>query len=247
MKITKTFLCLALVIFINGCKDEQEEADSVKAAPAGVQVQKDSDKIDVAGEEPAEEVSVEQVEQQPVPETVQMVKPDTKVTVPDEMAIFEACFKGDVATVKAALDGGLDINTQVPDSKSTLLMLAAFDGHSELMELLIKKGCPLDAQDISGRTALIYCASGPNVSAVKLLLDAGANINIADNDEHFTALMFAAAEGQAEVVKLLLENNADWKVADIDGDTARNFAANNGHTNVVEVIDEFVKAQADSE
>ena len=46
-----------------------------------------------------------------------------------------------------------------------------------------------------------------------------------------------------KVVKILLENGADWKMVDVDGDTAKKFAANNGHTKVVELIDAHAAKQ----
>ncbi|MHC4952110.1 MAG: ankyrin repeat domain-containing protein, partial [Planctomycetota bacterium] len=69
----------------------------------------------------------------------------------------------------------------------------------------------------------------------------GAKVNIVDNSEKWTALMFAAAEGQVANVKLLLDNSAEVKPKDIDGDTAANFAANNGHTQVAKMIEEHAK------
>ena len=96
----------------------------------------------------------------------------------------------------------------------------------------------LDATD---RSALMYASTGPYADTVKVLLEAGAKVNLIDNQEGFTALMFAAAEGQSEIVTLLLDASADPSLADVDGDTASSFAAKNGHTAVVELIAQHVK------
>ena len=69
------------------------------------------------------------------------------------------------------------------------------------------------------------------------LLREHPDVNLIDRGEHWTALMFAAAEGQTEVVKLLLAAGADATLKDVDGDTARNFAAQNGHTETVAAFD----------
>ena len=45
--------------------------------------------------------------------------------------------------------------------------------------------------------------------------------------------MFAAAEGQLEVVQALLSHGADATLSDVDGDTALDFASQNGHSDVV--------------
>ncbi len=103
-------------------------------------------------------------------------------------------------------------------------MLAAFDGHTEIVRLLIERRAEVNAVDRSGRTALMYAASGPNQETVQLLLVNGAKVNLRDREEMYTALMFAAAEGQAENVQLLLAHGADQSLVDVDGETAANFA-----------------------
>ena len=62
-----------------------------------------------------------------------------------------------------------------------------------------------------------------------------------DKEEHFTALMYAAAEGQTEVAKILLTFKADPKLRDIDGDNALTFARNNGHKEIVTLLQPFMK------
>ncbi len=72
--------------------------------------------------------------------------------------------------------------------------------------------------------------------SVTLLLEAGSQVNLADNVEQFTALMFAAAEGQAEIVQILLDKGADKSLVDKDGDSAYNFAVANGHQAVAALL-----------
>jgi ankyrin repeat protein len=149
---------------------------------------------------------------------------------------FEAALNGEIVAVKAAIKSGVDVNTQNAD-KRTAIMLAAFNGHTDTVKLLIENGADVNTIEGNGRTSLMFAASGDNAETVKLLLDNNAKVDVTDNVENFTAFMFAAAEGQLENVKLLLEYNADWKMVDVDGDSARTFAANNGHSDVVEFID----------
>lgn len=150
-------------------------------------------------------------------------------------AVFDAAMAGDTAQVAQALEQNFDANQPGPDGRS-LLMSAAFNGHSDTLRLLLDHGAEVNRRDIMGRSALMYAATGPFAESVELLLKQGAKINQADLGEHWTALMFAAAEGHADVVNLLLAQGADAQAKDIDGDSAADFASNNGHTDLAETL-----------
>jgi len=149
--------------------------------------------------------------------------------------VYEAARQGDFDTVRSYLDKGFDVNLPDPDRRS-LLMLAGFNGHTELCKLLIEKGIKIDARDFNGRTALMFASTGPFADTVRLLLKSGADPNAVDQGEHYTALMHAAAEGHLDVVKVLLENGANKSLKDIDGDTAETFARQNGHIDVADYL-----------
>lgn len=153
----------------------------------------------------------------------------------DITMLMQAALEGDLSTIEKAIENGFDVNTTDQDLH-TVLMLAAYNGHSSIVKLLLKHNATPDMRDVKDRTALMYASTGDFNETVILLLEAGASINLIDNEEHFTALMFAAAEGQAEVVRTLLKHGADKTLLDIDGDSAYDFALNNKHTEVVEIL-----------
>ena len=80
-----------------------------------------------------------------------------------------------------------------------------------------------------------------NLTVVRLLLEAGADVNAAKADGA-TALMVAAFNGHSEVVRLLLEAGADKNAAREDGVTALMAAPVAGHLEVVRLL---LEAQAD--
>ncbi|MFG0263852.1 MAG: ankyrin repeat domain-containing protein [Rhodopirellula sp. JB055] len=144
----------------------------------------------------------------------------------------EAAMLGDLAGVKRLAGQGVEASS-MDEQKRTALQMAAFDGHTPVVEWLLSKEVEVDHRDSFGRTALMYASTADNAETVKLLLDAGAAVDLVDSEEHFSPLMFAAAEGQMAVVELLLEAGADPTKTDIDGETAIDFASSNGHTEVV--------------
>ena len=159
-----------------------------------------------------------------------------------EQQLMEASYLGKLELVKQLALKGATIDAADPE-KRTSLMWAAFNGHTPVVQYLLLKGADLEAKDSNGRTALMYASSGPFAETVELLLVKGAETNVQGTLEGFTALMTAAAEGQVDVVRLLLEHGADVSLEDQDGDTARTFAQQNGHSAVVELLDNPPPAQ----
>jgi uncharacterized protein len=170
------------------------------------------------------------------PVSVSTSKPDTVLI----NTILEASLNGQLSQLKNLIAGGFDVNTRDKDG-STALMFAAYNGHVDIIRELISKGASINLQDSNGRTALMMASSGPFPDAVKMLLDHQADPNIIDRDEHYSALMYAAAEGQLEVVRILLANRADPALKDIDGDDAETFAKNNGHKEIVSLLQSVKK------
>jgi ankyrin repeat protein len=157
-----------------------------------------------------------------------------------EQMLRDAAFEGLENVVAQLINENTNVNSVDAEGR-TALMLAAFNGYTSIAEKLIRAKADVNLSDQSGRTALMFASSGPFPETVQLLLDNNAETNKTDMEEHFTALMFAASEGQLDVVKLLLDKKADPFMKDIDGDDALSFARNNGHAEVVKVLEKLRK------
>ncbi|KAM7343827.1 KN motif and ankyrin repeat domain-containing protein 2 kank isoform 2-T3 [Cochliomyia hominivorax] len=82
------------------------------------------------------------------------------------------------------------------------------------------------------QTALMLAVSHGNLEMVQLLLTAGADINIQDEDGS-TALMCAAEHGRSDIVKHLLTHpDCDSLIQDVDGSTAFKIAWQAGHRDI---------------
>ncbi|MHC5165393.1 MAG: ankyrin repeat domain-containing protein, partial [Planctomycetota bacterium] len=104
-----------------------------------------------------------------------------KKTKPASQAFFDAALNGDIQTVKSELDAGVDVNADSLNGQNqTALMLAAYNGHTKLVEMLIGRGGQVNHPDSVNRTALMYCCSGPFPETVKVLIANGANVNLVD-------------------------------------------------------------------
>ena len=145
-------------------------------------------------------------------------------------------FNGNLQAVQEFVSKGTPVDSTI-DDKSTALMWAAFNGHTAVAAYLIEQGATVDLKDVNGRTALLYASSGPYPETVGLLLRNGADVNVQGKTEGFTALMMAASEGHLDVARVLLFNGADVDVIDRDGDTAKKFAREKGHDEMLELLE----------
>ncbi|XP_027355108.1 signal recognition particle 43 kDa protein, chloroplastic [Abrus precatorius] len=85
-------------------------------------------------------------------------------------------------------------------------------------------GRDVDAVDSDGRTALLFVAGLGSEPCVRLLAEAGANLDHRDNSGGLAALHMAAGYVRPGVAKLLLELGADPEVVDDRGRTALDLA-----------------------
>jgi ankyrin repeat protein len=127
-----------------------------------------------------------------------------------ELDLFEAAAVGDAVRLGELLDAGADPNEFAPDG-FTPLTLAAFFKRPDAARLLIDRGADVElrASHEEIRVLPIHsaAASGGSVEIVRLLLDAGADVN-AEQPGGFTALDAARQSGNVELERLLLERGA---------------------------------------
>ena len=135
-------------------------------------------------------------------------------------ALTQAAKEGDIAALQKLLDEGADINENAivgGSMNGSLLSQAAYYCRIEAIKYLIHKGA--DINNATGWTD--YGASGGGLrplhmaarsgctEAIKLLLDAGADIDVRANKMFGSALSIAAYKGHIKSVKYLLERGAD--------------------------------------
>ncbi len=106
----------------------------------------------------------------------------------------------------------------------TLLMMAANNGHTDLMDAILKTTKNVNAVDQDGASALTFASRMGHTAAVRRLLDMEAKIDLADSHGK-TALMYAAQNGNSETVNLLISKHADVNVKDRQGAAALQLAA----------------------
>ena len=83
---------------------------------------------------------------------------------------------------------------------------------------------------------LIDAASNDYVKLMKLLIKAGANVNIQETFDKRRALHFASAYGHKDCLELLIKSDANVNVQNKFGETPLHFASMDGHTECIELL-----------
>jgi uncharacterized protein len=118
-----------------------------------------------------------------------------------------AAVADDVPMLKVALEGGCKAGNITSPYYGTALIAAAHLGHDEVVRTLIAAKAPLDHVNNLGWTAVIESivlgdGGKRHVATLKALVDAGANVNLADRSGE-TPLTLAKRRGFKEMVAIL--------------------------------------------
>ena len=143
----------------------------------------------------------------------------------------EAIIQGDAPDAIALIKRGMDVNT-VDREGNTLLFQAVRRDIPELVDYLIRHRARLNVRNRNGDTAVSIAAFKGNLSYVKLLVDAGADVNLYG----WPPLAYAAYNGHAQIVDYLLKRGARIDATTENGSSALFFAARFGHIEVVELL-----------
>jgi ankyrin repeat protein len=120
-------------------------------------------------------------------------------------------------------------------------MMRSYNAVARVKQLLADGAKP-DIKDTEGWSALLVCCRNGfegHLEIVKLLLDAGADIN--QMDHGYTPLHYAANNGNIAIVRELLRRGALHLSTNQPGSTPIGFASRHGH---LDIVKELVKAGA---
>lgn len=139
-------------------------------------------------------------------------------------AIQGACEAGKTNIVSLLLEHNADPNLG-GGRDAPPIIAAALRAEEDILELLVKAKAHLDVHGSGGcpSTPLSLAAAYMPLSSLQLLLDAGADINLPDEDGD-TALIAAASRGDQEAVSFLINSGADIMHSNEDGDNALQMA-----------------------
>jgi ankyrin repeat protein len=158
----------------------------------------------------------------------------------------------DADAVRQALEGGADPNVDyvegIPALIRAIQMARGGDG-ADFVELLLEFGADVDVQSKNGQVPMSEAVGAGQLEIVKLLLDAGVDVNSTIDLEvaglqaagksypNAPLLLHAAARNQIDVIELLIDKGADVNQTDSYwGATSLHIAAWRNHGDAVELL-----------
>ena len=155
--------------------------------------------------------------------------------------LVAAAVGNNLDVMRMAIDAGVDPSA-AGATGATALYMATYHANIPAVQLLLSKGARVDAvadyptlivvdEPKSGpialrkATPLMIAAATGTPELVKILLDAGANVNAKDS-RSMTPLMFAVAKNRQDpaTIRLLIERGADQSLQSNVGETAADWA-----------------------
>jgi ankyrin repeat protein len=140
-----------------------------------------------------------------------------------EEYFFDAARRGDRDMLKEFVDAGYDLNTRT-EKGYTAMILAAYHGHAEAIELLIAASADPCAKDRRGNTALMGAIFKGEFAIARRLIDANCQPDQRNNAGQ-TAAMYAALFGRTELLKALTDKGASLHTRDAMGNTPQTLSS----------------------
>jgi ankyrin repeat protein len=145
----------------------------------------------------------------------------------------------DAAKVNALLDAGLSPMVAGTPTQSAPLVVAVVSKQPEIARLLLARGAQADARHATyyNATALMLAVNNRDIDMAKLLLGAGANVNLTDKAGD-SALNWATFYGDAAMAELLLAHRIDATL--VGHGNALEVALRRGHQQLVERYTDYL-------
>uniref|UniRef100_L2FBA5 Nacht and ankyrin domain protein n=1 Tax=Colletotrichum fructicola (strain Nara gc5) TaxID=1213859 RepID=L2FBA5_COLFN len=154
---------------------------------------------------------------------------------PRGSVLYYACVGGLLKAARAIIDRGVDVNALEGGHCGNALQAAAFNGHSDVVQLLLNKGANANVQCGEYGNALQAASYRGHLDVARLLLEEGAIIN-AQGGRFETALQAASKSGHLDVVGLLLHKDANVNIQGEANGNALAAASSGGHIRIVELL-----------
>jgi ankyrin repeat protein len=154
----------------------------------------------------------------------------------DTHHLLNAVADNEIADARGRLFNGANPNAR--RGADTALIMAVREKYYEMMRLLLEHGAYPNGKSLPDQaTAVMIASSNGDETALALLLEFGADVNLTDKQGR-TPLMKAASTRKSRVVRILIENGADIFATDYTGRDALQYAREGRARSVIKILEE---------
>ncbi len=148
-------------------------------------------------------------------------------------ALHWLALRGNLTMLQRILNTGrCSLDLQDGEGK-TALLISAENSRVQCFTELIQKGAQLNVTGNYRTSVLHYVCEAGLQYCVELALQAGARVNLQEEQGHRTALTIAAREGHVKVMRMLIDAQCDVTLPELDGKTALWYMARQGEIEMV--------------
>lgn len=153
-------------------------------------------------------------------------------------SLLNAAQNDDLAQIYQLLADGANINAQDEEGRSALTLAIWATGNIEITRALLNLKIKVNLLDNQGESALITAITTGSTDSARLLIKAGANVNIKTNGNTPLMYVFSTEElGESEeLLTPLIEAGADINAVNNSGDTALSLAQQYNRTEAINIL-----------
>jgi cytohesin len=153
--------------------------------------------------------------------------------------LMKACRnKYSLATIKAIIKEGGDVNHANDDKETALMFAVCHAGYTDVIKYLLKKGANSVAKDKNGMAPLHIACFYHHLENVKVLLKTEMNVDIRNNDGQTPLMISAGKNKSTDIIKYLIKKGSLMNSRDNHGNTALHFATMERRLDNIKVLGE---------
>lgn len=155
-------------------------------------------------------------------------------------SVYQWIRNGELPPLKSSLSSN-QVNRQLDERGNTPLLIAARNGHPDVVRWLLEQGADPNVRNENGLTPLSAAASTGAPEVAKLLLDVGVDPNEVVRSQNpyleiAPPLIQAVRMNHPELVRLLLKSDADPNIRDDEGRSPLLHAACKGNERLIHIL-----------
>ena len=151
-------------------------------------------------------------------------------------SLMVSCMNGNIDSANVLLNAGANPNISDADGDTCLHYAVRHISCSHIVQRIIGHGAYVNTSNNRNQTALLLACNIGNTEAMNLLLNAGADPNMADGDDDTCLHHAVTVDCSKEILDAIIDHGADVNATNKKNQTASMIACLNGNTDAINIL-----------